>query len=490
MIVDSSQLIRCLDLSHDEQNALDSLVVQWRAKLRRNNLRAAYYDGRNARIELGISTPPVFKRIETVLGWSAKAVDVLNRRCKLEGFRVADSLGDVGVQELWDANHLAVEAPQAQVSSLIHATSFLVATRGDESAGEPAALITARSATSSTGLWDLRARTLTSFLSITAVDDMGEPTELALYLPDLIVLMAKTAGSWTVTDRRAHSYGVPVEPLVYQPRLGRPFGSSRISRAIMSIQNSALRTIVRSEVSAEMYSIPQRVLLGADESAFMDANGNPRGQWQSLLGRIWAVGRDEDGELPEMKEFSAASQQPHMDQLRSWAQLFAGESSIPLASLGIAGDANPTSGEAYEAGRADLVAEAEGATDGWSLAWRRTMLRALAIRAGVPKVSDEVAAGVTPKWRNPAYISRAAAADAASKMLNDFPWLRETTLGLELYGLDSDFIERAGQQLKRQGAQDRLRELVDAVKVRRDGVEAAGGDVQVEPVGGRGVGAR
>lgn len=439
------------DLDSFEQGTLDALYEQLKAKTPRNKLRAAYYDGKNAVRDIGISTPPAMQRIATVLGWSGKAVDILNRRCNLDGFVVPGVTDLSDIEQLWTENYLDTEASQAGVSSLIHATAFLLATQGDVQAGEPPVLITAKDALSGTGIWDRRRRTMSSFLSIIDVDSENDPTSFVLYLPNLNLIGTRGSGGRFTIERRVHSYGLPVEPLVYQPRLGRPFGSSRISRPVMSIHDSALRTVIRSEVTAEFYSAPQRVLLGADEKAFKNADGSVKTAWQAILGRVWAIPDDEDAAQPraEIKEFSQASQQPHVDQLRAWAQLFAGETSIPLSSLGISGDANPTSSDAYEAGRDDLIREAEGVTDGWTPAWRRTMqvgVRMLQKSDIVPKEFLKL----QPNWRNPSYGSRAAATDAAVKTLAEFPWMRESELGLELFGFDQTFLERARVELRRQ----------------------------------------
>lgn len=474
MIVDR---ILIPELTDDEQATLDVLLAQLKEKSARNCLRAAYYDGKNAVRDLGISTPPTMRRLATVLGWSGKAVDILNRRCNLDGFVIpgvdADSMG---LGDLWRGNYLDLEAPQAGVSSLIHATAFLITTQGDETASEPPVLITARDALSGTGEWDKRRRVLRSFLSVIDVDKDGNPTEMVLYLHGLNVSMVKDDGVWSV-ERSEHAFGLPVEPLVYQPRLGRPFGSSRISRAVMSLHDSALRTVIRSEVTAEFYSAPQRVLLGADESAFKNADGTMKTTWQAILGRIWAITDDDDQETPraEVKEFTQASQQPHVDQLRAWAALFAGETSIPVTSLGITTDANPASAAAYDASREDLISEAEGTIDGWSPAWRRTMLRALQMLNKWDVIPDE-AMGLQPKWRSPAVSSRAAAADAATKTLAMFPWLAETELGLELYGFEQSFIDRAMAERRRLSGSAALRAITQAAQNGQPVVTANAGD--------------
>jgi hypothetical protein len=65
----------------------------------RNNLRSALYDMKNSERHLmAQAVPDVVRRRRFVLGWSAIAVDKLNRRCNLDGFYDAagndlDSLG-------------------------------------------------------------------------------------------------------------------------------------------------------------------------------------------------------------------------------------------------------------------------------------------------------------------------------------------------------------------------------------------------------------
>lgn len=436
-------------LTDDEQRTVGLLIAQLAAKAPRNLLRAAFYDMKNVIRDLGISTPPSMQNVPHVLGWSAKAVDTLNRRCPLDGFvtpGVRSEDGDpFGIQKVWTDNYLDLEAAQAGVSSLIHAASFLIATQGDTDRDEPEVLVTARDALSGTGEWSRRLRRLTSFLSVIDTDDAGGITEFVLYLPNLNVTCIKDplSRTWTV-DRSEHSYGLPVEVLPYQPRLGRPFGSSRISRSVMSLHGAAVRSFRRSESTAEFYAATRVALLGAGEEAFTNADGSPASKWTAALSAIWAIPDDEDAANPRatLTQITQASQEPHMAQLRSLAQLFAGETNIPLSSLGISGDANPTSSEAYDAGRDDLMQEAEGTTDGWSPGWRRTMLRALSMLNGWDTPPPE-ALTLAPKWRDPRTPSRAAAADAAVKLITVFPWLADTREGLELAGLDEQFITRA-----------------------------------------------
>src|SRR5699024_3621457 len=92
------------------------------------------------------------------------------------------------------------------------------------------AVISQRSALDATGEWNARSRRLDSLLSVTERDDRGNVTGANLYLPNLTIIIEDGA----VVDRQSHPWHVPAEVVPYKPRLSRPFGSSRISRAVMS----------------------------------------------------------------------------------------------------------------------------------------------------------------------------------------------------------------------------------------------------------------
>lgn len=440
--------IRLPGVSDDESRLVNGLLAQLDAKQPRNVLRASYYDGKRAIRQVGSVIPPQYFKLGIVLGWSAKAVDILARRCNLDGFVWADGdLDSLGSQEVWDDNYLASEINSALVSGLIHGVSFLVNTEGDD--GEPDSLIHVKDASNATGQWNGRTRRLDNLLSITGRDDEGHPTALALYLDGETITAVKDQNRWS-TDRVEHLPGVGAEPLVYKPRVGRPFGSSRISRPVMSLHDQALRTVIRLEGHADVFSYPEMWMLGADPTIFKNADGTVKPVWQTMLGRIKGIPDDEDAENPraDVKQFQAQSPAPHIETLKLQAQIFSGETSIPVNSLLDADTANPTSADSYLASREDLIAEAEGATDDWAPALRRTMIRALAIKNGLDEIPAEWAS-VDTKWRSPVHLSRAAQADAGMKQLTAIPWLADTEVGLELLGLSEQQIARAMSDKRR-----------------------------------------
>lgn len=454
--------LRVAGLRDDEQAILDGLVRKLAAREPRNFLRASFYDGKRALSQIGSVIPPQYYRLGIVLGWSGKAVDSLARRCNVDAFVWPD--GDVeslGMREFASDNRLFAELKSGMVSSLIHGPAFLVNTTGNE--GEPASLLHVKDARSATGDWNRRTRTLDNLLSVTARNEQGEITGFSLYLDGVTVTGEKDSSGWQV-DRQEHPWGVPAEVLVYKPRVGREFGQSRISRPLMSLHERGLQTIIRLEGHMDVYSYPEMWMLGADESIFKNADGSQKASWQVMLGRIKGIPDDKDEDDPslaraEVKQFPASSPEPHLKALNAYAKLFAREASLPDADVAISDTANATSAEAYEQSREGLIAEAEGATDDWTVPIQRAVVRGLAIQNREKSV-PEAWRSIEPKWRDPRFLSRAAQADAGMKQLAAVPWLGETEVGLELLGLSTQQIERAKSDLARARSRAALDRLV------------------------------
>jgi hypothetical protein len=338
------------------------------------------------------------------LGWAAKGVDGLARRCNIDRFIWPDGdIDSLGIRELQDSNFLLSELSQGRTDSLIHGVSYLITTRGDESAGEPPALVHAKDALNATGEWNVRRRGLDNLLSVTSrVGD--KVTGFVLYLDGLTINADRLGNGWRV-DRSEHPWGVPAEPLVYRPRSSRRMGRSRITRTVMSTQDAALRALVRLEAHMDIYAIPKFILLGADESIFKNADGSMKTSWQVAMGRAFGIPDDEDATTPraEVQQFAAESPQPHLAQLNALAKIMARETELPDTNFALTDMANPTSADSYNAADLPVIAEAEGAMSDWSVAIRRTVARALAIQNNLSAVPREWAS-IAPKPRDPRSI--------------------------------------------------------------------------------------
>lgn len=441
-------MIRVDGLPVDETARLNVLVDQIRAKQPRNELRTALMNHKRT-----FENWPLVNELgdlKAVLGWCAKGVETLARRCRLEGFTLANGqdLEAYGLDTLLDDTQFLRRSGMGELNSLVHSVAFEVSTTSDDPA-EPDVLITHVSALNGTGTWNGRLGRLDDFLSVTEWGkDGGAPESWAMYLP---------GRTWVyengTLDLQEHSLTdrVPVEPLIYKPRLERPFGQSRITRSAIFLTRSAARVIVRSESTADLYSAPGLLALGMTADQIAD------GSWRSGIGNVIGIPDANEGppDAPQLarvaiEKIQQASQEPHVAQLRAWAQLFSGEMSIPVSSLGIGIDSNPTSAESYAASREDLIAEAEDANGEWDGAHRRSLLNAFALREGVG--FDELPAelrGLRAKRRDPRHTSQAAAADAFVKVASVIPGLAETDTALDMLGLDPSLVERLKSDLRR-----------------------------------------
>lgn len=426
-------------LPEDEHETLRNLLSIWSARQSKNRLRMRYYNARNKLRDLGISIPPPLKDVETVVGWPAKAVDALALRSRFDGFTFADG-GDFGLGEILTANKFRRTYRMAVLDELINCCAFLTVSAGGE--GEPGAIISAYTTLQAAAEWDMRHKCIKSGLTVVDVDRISpesepEPVWVNLYTPTDVWEIRHDGAGW-VSRRNPHEMGRPLmEPLAYRATLERPFGRSRITRAVRSITDSAVRCALRSEVTSEFYTAPQRYILGADDSLFAD---NPK--WEAYIGTWFALTKDEDGEFPRVGQFSPTSVQPHVEYMRMLAARFSGETSVPISELGVIHD-NPASAEAIYAAKESLVIEAENLNEDNGEGLKEIGKMALAVSQGktLDDLTDEERT-ITPRFKNPARPSLVSQADAIVKAIQAVPYIAESTVALEELGFSEDQITR------------------------------------------------
>jgi hypothetical protein len=288
----------------------------------------------------------------------------------------------------------------AHLDSLIFGTSFVTVGSGDE--GEPSPLVTPHSPQAMTGM--------------SVVTESNQIVEATLYLPDETVVFSRVnpGGRWAVEDRDRHKLGrVPVVQMPNRVRASRVEGRSEITKAVRYYSDAAMRTMLGLEVNREFYNSPQRVVLGADETMFKNADGSTASPWSAIQGRVWAVPNDEDGNTPSVQQFSPASPAPYLDQIKGYAQLLAAEAGIPAAYLGFQTD-NPASADAIRAGEARLVKRAERRQAVFGRSWLEVARLALLVRDG--SVPADFDTRISARWRDAATPTRSAAADEALKL--------------------------------------------------------------------------
>ena len=423
-------------MTGEETSTLSRLVDIWEKKKLRNSKKSTYYDMKNKLKDLGISIPPSLRNTETVIGWPAKAVDYLSARSIFDGFVFEnDDKTSKTINGILKDNNFRSTYQQATTSELKHSCSFLTVSKGAD--GEPAVLISAYSAENAAAEWDCRLKRIKNGVTIIEKDDDGNPSWMNLYTSDAVIEVKKVGCKWN-SKRNKHAQGRPLmEALVYRPSLDRPFGKSRISRSVMSITDSAIRTALRTEVSAEFFTSPQKYLLGADSSIFDDVSA-----WEVFVGNFFAVSRDEEGQVPQFGQLSQMSMQPHVDYMRNLAAMFSGETSIPISSLGVIHD-NPSSAEAIYAAKEDLILEAESLNETNGNALRNIGMLVLAIskKKKVGDLTDDEKT-ISPRFKNPSMPSVVSQSDAIVKQVSAIPWIGETDVALEELGYNENQIMR------------------------------------------------
>lgn len=397
-------------MSSDDSQIFHTLKQRLMKKRRRNLTRNAYYDGKNQLIDIGYSLPPVASDISIVVGWPEKAVEVLANRIVIDGIRTTDgkSLSD-SVQRLIDDNALFEAASQAHKSALVNSCAFIACLAGDVQAGEPERIIEVFTADHASGVWDARRHGLSAALLVEVADDDKETPQVVYVMTyEHTLVCEKQDRRWLVVADTPNTGRIPCELLAYRPDDKRPFGRSRISRAVMSYTDSAVRTFVRSELQADLYSVGSRYLLGADKDMFTDDKGNQIPKWKIMLDSVLVIpDNPETGERIDVGQFQQSSFQPHIDQLRNTASMFAAATSMPPDEMGVLTD-NPSSAEAIDKAQKELCLLAESCQASFGFAWLNIIRKAL---------NDE-ANSLVLQWRNPATPSRAASADAAVKLVS------------------------------------------------------------------------
>ena len=415
---------------------LADLFGVWSSKYARNRLKMKYYNGKNKLKDLGISIPPSLQDVETVVGWPQKAVDMLAVRSRFDGFTASSNQTQSTLDAIATRSRLGTKYRQLVQSMLIHSCAF--ATVG---IGEGGARIDLHSAETAAARWDVAKGRIAYGLTIDNLDN-GKPIEATLYTDDAVVhLWAQPAGWWDWEIFPIKMGRPTMEAFAYRPTYRKPFGQSRITRAVMSLTDSAVREALRTEVSAEFFTSPQKYLLGADEEAFMNTP-----KWEAYIGNIFAIGRDEDGQLPSYGQLSQGSMQPHTDYMRSLAARFSSETNIPISNLGVIHD-QPASAEAIYAANEALVIDCEDLNDGNRDSLRNIASMALAAELDVPMdVLPDEYRDFTPNFRNPAMPSIVSQTDAMTKLAAVVPGFAGTDVFWEQVGFPEDMRRKVEQE--------------------------------------------
>ena len=303
---------------------------------KRVNLKYKYYDCKKLDYDPGIVIPAhIRQRYISVLGWCAKAVDILADRLVFKGFD-----NDLfSIQEIFNINNPDIFFDSAILSALIGSCCFVYISKDSDRIR-----LQIIEGSNATGNIDPITGLLTEGYAVLDRDNYGRASLEAYFTPGKTEIYAQGNKSMVINHK---SNLVNLVPIIYRPDAVRPFGRSRISRPAIYFQKHAKRTLERADISAEFYSFPQKYVVGLSQDA------DPLDKWKATISTMLRFDKDEEGDSPKLGQFSQQSMSPFTEQLRALASGFAGETGLTLDDLGFVTE-NPSSAEAIKASHETL----------------------------------------------------------------------------------------------------------------------------------------
>lgn len=444
-------LIKASGLKDDEAVIVADLVKALKANAARNAERTLYYAGEQTIKNIGIAIPQELTSLRMSCSWPAKAVDALADRSIIDGISFRSGENADVINDILARNHFSSMYDKAKRTEGIHGVSFWTVCRGKNEGDAPR--IRQHSAESASAIWDDENERIAAGLVIASYDrrpgKQTKPNLVNVYTNDAILVFRLNGKSWSV-DRLEQKMGRPLmEAMVHAPTTSKPLGTSRISRAVMSITDCAMRECLRSELHAEVYTSPQKFLIGATKSQMKSIN-----RYDATYGAIFGLEYDEDAPTPQFGQLSQASMEPHISYMRQLAAQFAGATDIPISALGVIHD-NPSSADAIHAAEQPLVIKAESMNANNAIAIEAVVQMALALQNNVSL--DELPAeqkGVVVGFRRPdrpSVLSNANAAVMISSM-NGMDWFGGSDVCQEMLGFsESDRVRLQADKHRAEG---------------------------------------
>lgn len=299
-------------------------------------LRYKYYEMKNSVKYFRTIIPTEFMWMAETLGWCGKAVDSLADRLSFREFKN----DNFDLNSIFAMNNGDILPDSAMLSALISSCCFVYISEDID--GYPRLQVI--DGGNATGEADPITGMLKEGYAVISRDKNGNPEMEAYFVPGRTEYYQNNRLIRVDTN---HAPFPLLVPIIYRPDAMRPFGHSRISRACMNLMQGALRTLLRSEVSAEFYSFPQRYITGLDPDA------EEMDKWKATISTLLTFTKNEDGGKTELGQFTQQSMSPFTEQLRTFASLFAGETGLTLDDLGFVTD-NPSSADAIKASHENL----------------------------------------------------------------------------------------------------------------------------------------
>lgn len=442
----------------DEDKVLVSdLVKVWEEHRERNLLREEYYLAHVRVKDLGIAMPKrLAKKIDPRVDWAKKAVHALADRSVLNGYTSDDMTTTEELRVVYRDNSLDSLYRKNLICELKHCCGFWTVTENNK---KP--IISAYPATAASAIWDDALKRIKAGLVVVESKKIPgsqtrTPSWVRVFTSDTVIEITHEQSGWSA-EYKEHSMGRPlIEPMAYGATLERPFGTSRISRSVMSITDDAIRQRARMEVAAESSTLPQMWLLGTAKRMV-----TPDNKYDASMGAINEVTKDEDGDKPEVWQGAQLQMAPLSEYLRNLACQMSAITNVPVSFFGVAND-NPSSAEAIAASLEPLVIDAKNLNRDNGAALRNVAYMALAVLHDSDYETERARGlNVNPRFMSPAYPSIVSQSDAIVKQVQAVPKLADSDVILEKLDYTDEEMQRINSDAKRADAQRAISAIIN-----------------------------
>ena len=448
-------------LTGAEQRRLVELAHVYEYHQSKNAVKDKYYEGHVTLndVNLGIALPSGLRKLEVGCNWGQKAVDALAARSMFDGF-VGSGQAAGTVAQLVAGNRLLAEYAKACRDELKYGCVF--ATLSADRALR--CRIRFHSPAAAAALWNGEKGRIDCGLAIIdtvpdeIVEDSWRPHIVNFYTDDAVIVLTWANGEW-VAERHANKMGRPLmEPMIWNATSGKPFGRSRLKRAVRALIDDYVRIVANATIALEFDTTPQKYLLGVTDEQYDAIMSN---KFKQYIGSLLAsTSNPETGENPVFGQLAQGNLQPHVDKMRLTATQFSAATGLTITDVGIINDANPTSSDAILAQSQTLVLMAQQLNTGNGDALRTIaqMAQAIVRNVTMDDLTDEER-DIMPHFKNPAMPSVAVTADAAIKIASARKEFASTDTFLEMIGFDQADIRRIKAQEQRVRGQRVLAEV-------------------------------
>lgn len=466
-------------LTYNENKQLTALEEVFNIHQSGNETKEKYYEGHITLqdVNIGIALPNGIRNLDVGCNWGQKTVDVLAARSMFDGFVGQEN---AALTQLVADNRLVAEYGKACRDELKYGSVFATLS-SDPVIG---CRIRFHSPATAAALWSgKKGRIDCGMVIVDSVPDeklksYWVPHLVNFYNDEVVLELEYKNGRWTFR-RHPHNLGRPLmEPMIWNATSDKPFGRSRLKKAIRALIDDYVRIAANATVALEFDTTPQKYLLGVTDDQYAAIIEN---KFKTYMGSLLAAtSNPETGENPVFGQLAQGSLQPHVEKMRMTATQFAAATGLTVTDVGVVNDANPTSSDAILAQSQTLVLMAQQLNTGNGEALRTIARMAQAIARGVTldQLSEEER-DIMAHFKNPAMPSVAVTADAALKIATVRQEFASTDTFLEMVGFDQAGILRIKAQEQRVRGQKTLLEVENEDNAAGvDGIRPAAGEAE------------